>query len=89
MFSFYKLFCDDNFVNLWRKFAFVIGSSLVQLEWFICDEHVCCSATILWVSSLFFGALAPTLVICDEVTKFATVETTSLTNNQNVSRKSA
>jgi hypothetical protein len=88
-FLFFKLFCDDNIVALWRRFAFVIGSWREELEWFICDE----------IGSLFddhhvsfiiiLSVLAPSLIICDEVTKFVTVVTTSMTNKRNVTSKSS
>jgi hypothetical protein len=59
------------------------------LEWFICDE----------IGSLFddhpvsfiiiLSVLAPSLIICDEVTKFVMVVTTSMTNKRNVTTKSS
>jgi hypothetical protein len=38
---------------------------------------------------IIFSGLAPSLVICDEVKKFVTIETTSMMNNQNITWKSA
>jgi hypothetical protein len=86
---FFQIVLCDNIVVLWRRFAFVIGSWREELEWFICDE----------IGSLFddhpvsfviiLSVLAPSLIICDGVTKFVKVVTTYMTNKRNITTKSS
>jgi hypothetical protein len=89
LFSFLKLFCDDNVVVLWCQFAFVMGSSRAELEWFIYDEIGSLFSDHLVSFDIILSGLAPSLVICDEVTKFVAIPTTSVMNKWNVTTKSS
>ena len=86
------LFCDNDVIIViivWRPFAFVIVSTRSEAQGFNCDEQAYYFLTICCFSSLFFSSLAPSLMICDEATKFV-IETYSLmTKVQNITKKSS
>jgi hypothetical protein len=53
----------------------------------ICDETGSLFGDHPMSFVIILSGLAPSLVICDEVTKFVTVETTSMTNKRSVTTK--
>jgi hypothetical protein len=86
---FFKMFCDDNIycsvtcnsVSHWFQQGRTGTIHLWRIGSLFCDD--------LLSFIIIFSGLAPSLVICDKVTKFVTVETTSMTNKCNVTRKSS